>query len=97
MFPPRHIWKLRKALAYGRLVTVLTSLIAANSALAAPPGAIISNQAAFDYVNLAGGQTIVLTAGCTILLSVIAHGLSAKPLARYLAKRLQQGGKSSLK
>jgi len=71
LFPPRHIWKLRKALAYGRLVTVLTSLIAANSALAAPPGAIISNQAAFDYVNLAGGQTIVLSNSVEVTVAVV--------------------------
>lgn len=40
--------------------------------------------------DLPGGQTIVLTAGCTILLSVIAHGLSAKPFAKRLAERLQR-------
>lgn len=59
LFPPRHIWNFRKALAYRRLVTVFTALIAVNSTLAAPPGAIISNQATFEYTNLAGGLTIV--------------------------------------
>jgi uncharacterized repeat protein (TIGR01451 family) len=33
--------------------------MAANSAPAAPPGAIISNQATIEYLNLAGGQTLV--------------------------------------
>jgi len=42
-------------------VALFASLIAGNSALAAPPGAIVSNQASFEYLNLAGGQTITLS------------------------------------
>ncbi len=41
---------------------------------------------------LPGSQTIVLTAGTTVLLSVICHGLSAKPLSQLLARRLQGSG-----
>ena len=62
---------MRKALAYGRLVTLFASLIAVNSALAAPPGAIISNQASFDYVNLAGGQTTVLSNSVEVTVAVV--------------------------
>jgi uncharacterized repeat protein (TIGR01451 family) len=62
---------LRKALAYGRLVTVFASLIAANSALAAPPGALISNQASFDYINLAGGQTTVPSNSVEVTVAVV--------------------------
>jgi len=62
---------MRKALTYGRLVTFFVSLIAASSALAAPPGAIISNQAAFDYVNLAGGQTTVLSNSVEVTVAVV--------------------------
>jgi sodium/hydrogen antiporter len=39
--------------------------------------------------NLPGGNTIALTAVCTILLSVIGHGLSANPLVAALSKRLK--------
>ncbi len=42
--------------------------------------------------EIPGGQTVVLTASCTILLSVVAHGLSARPLALYLAARERRTG-----
>jgi hypothetical protein len=62
---------LRKALAYGRFITLIASLIGANIALAAPPGAIISNQALLDYVNLAGGQTIVPSNTVEVTVAVV--------------------------
>lgn len=40
--------------------------------------------------HLPGGHTIALTAVCTILLSVILHGLSANPLVAALAARMKQ-------
>ncbi len=40
--------------------------------------------------HLPGGETIALTAVCTILLSVIGHGISAKPFIKMLRTRLQQ-------
>jgi len=39
--------------------------------------------------HLPGGGTIAITAACTILLSVIAHGLSANPLVAVLANRIK--------
>lgn len=39
--------------------------------------------------NLPGGQTIAITAVCTIMLSVIFHGLSANPFVAILARRLK--------
>jgi NhaP-type Na+/H+ or K+/H+ antiporter len=39
--------------------------------------------------NLPGGAIIVLTVVCTIILSIIAHGLSANPLVAALAARLK--------
>lgn len=38
--------------------------------------------------NLPGGDTVVATTACTILLSVVAHGLSAIPLATSYSKRV---------
>ena len=38
--------------------------------------------------DLPGGDTIVTTAACTILLSVVAHGLSAIPLVTSYSKRV---------
>jgi len=39
--------------------------------------------------DLPGGDTIALTAVCTIILSVIGHGISANPLIAALAKRVK--------
>lgn len=39
--------------------------------------------------DLPGGDTIILTAVCTIILSVIGHGVSANPLIAALAKRVK--------
>jgi NhaP-type Na+/H+ or K+/H+ antiporter len=44
---------------------------------------IVSNE------HLPGGGTIAMTAVCTILLSVIAHGISANPLVAALSSRLR--------
>ncbi|MGD8630204.1 MAG: cation:proton antiporter, partial [Gammaproteobacteria bacterium] len=43
--------------------------------------------------NLAGGDTIAMTVACTILLSVVAHGLSANPLVAVLATRINRSMK----
>ncbi len=40
--------------------------------------------------HLPGGNTIVVTAACTIIMSVVAHGLSANPLVAVLAGRLKK-------
>jgi NhaP-type Na+/H+ or K+/H+ antiporter len=39
--------------------------------------------------DLPGGATIAITAACTILLSIIAHGISANPLIAALAKKVK--------
>ncbi len=42
--------------------------------------------------NLPGGGTIALTVVCTIVLSILAHGLSANPLVAALATRIRSSG-----
>jgi NhaP-type Na+/H+ or K+/H+ antiporter len=42
--------------------------------------------------NLPGGETIVLTVVCTIVLSIVTHGLSAKPLVAALSARIRSSG-----
>ncbi len=42
--------------------------------------------------HLPGGDTISMTVVCTIILSVIGHGLSANPLVAALAARLKRSG-----
>ena len=41
--------------------------------------------------DLPGGGTITMTVVCTIVLSIIAHGLSANPLVAALAARIRRG------
>ena len=41
--------------------------------------------------NLPGGETVITTVVCTIILSVIFHGLSANPLVAALVSRLRGG------
>jgi len=41
--------------------------------------------------ELPGGDTIAMTVACTVILSIIAHGLSAIPLARIYARRVGKG------
>jgi NhaP-type Na+/H+ or K+/H+ antiporter len=38
--------------------------------------------------HLPGGTTLSMTVVCTIIMSIIAHGLSANPLVAALAKRI---------
>lgn len=40
--------------------------------------------------HLPGGTTLSMTVVCTIIMSIIAHGLSANPLVAALAKRLEK-------
>jgi len=42
--------------------------------------------------HIPGGETIAITAVCTIVLSVLAHGLSANPLVASLAARVRSAG-----
>jgi len=42
--------------------------------------------------HLPGGQELALTAACTVILSILAHGFSANPLAAALgARQVEQG------
>jgi uncharacterized repeat protein (TIGR01451 family) len=75
LFPPRHIWNPCKAPSYGRIFAIAALIIAlsgaSNPALAAPPGAIVSNQATLDYVNLAGGVTSVPSNPVDVTVAVV--------------------------
>lgn len=42
-----------------------------------------------------GAHEIAIVVACTVILSILAHGLSAKPLAQLLASRLAQAGQKS--
>ena len=40
--------------------------------------------------NLPGGSTIITTAACTIVLSIVLHGLTANPLIKAIATRIKR-------
>lgn len=43
------------------------------------------------HQNVPGGRTLTLVVVCTVILSVIAHGVTANPLAAALGERLRRG------
>ena len=45
--------------------------------------------------QLPGGETITITVVCTVILSILLHGISAKPLVAALAARVGQRGDDS--
>ena len=40
--------------------------------------------------NLPGGSTLAITVVCTVFLSIVAHGLTANPLASAIAAKVNQ-------
>ena len=54
LFPPRHFWKFRNADLRGRFFAVFVAIFVSGGVFANPPGAVVSNQAALDYVDIAG-------------------------------------------
>ncbi|MDH3596709.1 MAG: cation:proton antiporter, partial [Rhodospirillales bacterium] len=44
--------------------------------------------------GLPGGEDLAMTVACTVVLSILAHGLSAVPLARLYAARVAAGAAS---
>ena len=74
-FPPRHIWNPCNPPSYGRNFAIAALIFAlsgaSSSALAAPPGAIVTNQATLDYVNLAGAVTSVPSNPVDVTVAVV--------------------------
>ena len=54
LFPPRHFWQLENAGFGGRLFVAFAAILVSSGVFANPPDAVISNQAALDYVDVAG-------------------------------------------
>ncbi len=53
MFPPSYVCESRMSLKHRILTAAMAVFLLAGSATAAPPGAIIANQARVDYLNIA--------------------------------------------
>ena len=58
-FPPSHVWNLRKRFLITLSSVLFVSLWPGNPASAAPPGAVIANQASLEYQDAVGAPVIV--------------------------------------
>ncbi len=81
LFPPKCILSTVKCVIRGSIATVLLSFLAANSVLAAPPGAIISNQASVEFTNSAN-QAQVFTSNVVDIVTAPAPSTSSIQLTR---------------
>ena len=71
MLPPRHVWCFANTLRRGILGGLLTIVLLAEGAFGSPPGAVISNQASLDYLNLAGQPTTILSNEVNVVTAVV--------------------------
>jgi len=57
--PPRHVWRSCSTAICRFASAAIASILVAGQAFAAPPGAVITNQAYLEHLNLAGDVTTV--------------------------------------
>ena len=60
---------------------VFAAILAAGSAFASPPGAIISNRAALDYINV-GGLTVTVPSNIVVLTTAVVSSPASVELTR---------------
>ena len=70
-FPPRHVWRSLNTAIRGFSAVFSASVLLVFPALAAPPGAVVSNQASLDYTNLAGGTTTLTSNEVSVVTGVV--------------------------
>ena len=68
---PRLVVSAWNAVVRGLVATVFAWLLMAGPALAAPPGAIVSNQAFLNYDNLAGQPAVVPSNQVSVVTAVV--------------------------
>jgi uncharacterized repeat protein (TIGR01451 family) len=71
MLPPRHVWLSCSALVGALFKKFLPLILVSGAAFASPPGAVISNQATLDYLNLAGQPTTLLSNQVSVITAVV--------------------------
>ncbi len=76
--PPRHVWRSCGTVICALLTSVLLSILVAGPAFASPPGAVISNQASLDYLNLTGQPTTVLSNEVSVVTAVVRSPASVE-------------------
>ena len=82
--PPSHVWRFGRALLRATYVGFFASILAAGSVFAAPPGAIIANQAALEYQDQLA-QPVVLPSNQVSVVAAVVPSISSVELTRVLA------------
>ena len=69
--PPRHVWRSCDSVFRNFITSFFLSLLLTGAALAAPPGAVISNQATLQHLNLAGQTRTLLSNEVSVVTAVV--------------------------
>ena len=69
--PPRHVWASLNVVLRSFSLAISACLLLAGSVFAAPPGAVITNRASVDYLNLGGQPTTVLSNEVSVVTAVV--------------------------
>ena len=84
LFPPRHLWRFSKGSIRRRLPALFAVALLSGSALAAPPGAVIANQASLDYTN-SGGLAITVPSNVVELTTAVVRSPASVEFTRVVA------------
>ena len=84
LFPPRHFWAFSNAVIYARILAVFAAIFVTNSVFAGPPGAVISNQAALTYVDVAG-LTVTIPSNTVQVVTAVVRSPSSIEFTRVVA------------
>ena len=71
VLPPSHVWRFCSTLLQTISGSILASILMVSGALAAPPGAIIANQAMLEYQDLAGQPAFVVSNQVSVVTAVV--------------------------
>ena len=81
MFPPSHVWTLCRTVLHRLFQALLAVVLIAESAAAAPPGAIISNAASVEYTDVLN-QPVLVSSNSVELIAAVVRSPSSIELTR---------------
>ena len=71
MLPPSYVWESLGIVLRGLFVCVLASFSLVGMAFASPPGAVISNQASLDYIDLSNQPATIVSNEVSVVTAVV--------------------------
>lgn len=69
--PPRHVWRSCGTALLSIFAAAFASILVVGTAFAAPPGAVVSNQATLQYTNLANQLSTVASNEVSVVTAVV--------------------------